>query len=190
MLSNIFSTSQSVGSAYPTMKETIPLSERGYHTNNKYNNIPPFMNDGRSITNTNQQQSVMNAKLAEDNKITSNWQYREYLTKNADTIMRDNYFNSANDVGYHSRAIDVPSIQSNIIKHTTRSPGMFSSILDNEKPLGFTGGDLKDNYLSREQLYARKVSPVITQEKLYFNKRTTDLNNNNLNDKKKVRFDA
>jgi hypothetical protein len=67
---------------------------------------------------------------------------------------------------------------------------MFSSILDNEKPLGFTGGDLKDNYLSREQLYARKVSPVITQEKLYFNKRTTDLNNNNLNDKKKVRFDA
>lgn len=190
MLSNISSTSQSVESAYPTLKETIPLSERGYHTNNKYDNIPPLMNDGRSITNTNQPQTTLNAKLIQDNNITSNWQYREYLTKNAGSIMRDNYFNSANDVGYHSRSIDLPSIQSNIIGQKYKTPHMFSSVIDSETPLGFTSGDLKDNYLSREQLYARKVSPVITQEKLYFNQFSNISSKNEGNDKKKVRFDA
>ena len=42
-----------------------------------------------------------------------------------------------------------------------KSPHTFSSVLDNSMPLGHISSDLKTNYLTREQLYARKVSPVV-----------------------------
>jgi hypothetical protein len=39
-------------------------------------------------------------KLINENGITSNWQYRRYLTQNANSIMKTNFRESANDVGY------------------------------------------------------------------------------------------
>jgi hypothetical protein len=49
MFSNYFQNSEKLDCAYPVVKETLPLSSRGYHTNNKYPEFPPLMNDGRSI---------------------------------------------------------------------------------------------------------------------------------------------
>lgn len=164
MFSNFFSNAQNMNTAYPALNETIPQSERGYHTNNKYNNVPPIMNDGRSIHASWQPDATQNKKLIEEQGIKSNWEYRRYLTKNASTIMKTNFLESSNDSGYNSRPIDVPSIQSNQINHKITSPHTFLSVLDNSSPIGYTMGDLKSNYLTREQLYARKVSPVVTQE--------------------------
>ena len=158
--------SQSVGCAYPVVKETIPLSERGYHTNNKYPTVPPLMNDGRAITAAWQPNATENAKLIADNGLKSNWEYRRYLTKNAPAIMTENFKQSSNDAGYNSRPIDLPNIQSNKVSFESHSPYMFKSTLDGAEPFGTIKSDLKDNYLSREQLYARKVSPVITQDQL------------------------
>lgn len=164
MFSNFFSNAQNVNTAYPAIKETIPQSERGYHTNNKYPNVPPLMNDGRSITASWQPDATQNKKLLEDNNIKSNWEYRRYLTKNAPEIMKSNFLSSSNDNGYNSRPVDLPSIQSNQINQKMKSPHAFSSVLDNSMTLGQTTSDLKSNYLTKEQLYARKVSPVVTQE--------------------------
>jgi hypothetical protein len=40
---------ETIQCAYPVVKETVPQSERGYRTNNKYPQFPPLMNDGRSM---------------------------------------------------------------------------------------------------------------------------------------------
>jgi len=46
------------------------------------------------------------------------------------------------------------------------SPTLYSSVEHNPKTLGHTTSDLKTSYLTRENLQARKISPVITQDEL------------------------
>uniref|UniRef100_A0A6C0D4F0 Uncharacterized protein n=1 Tax=viral metagenome TaxID=1070528 RepID=A0A6C0D4F0_9ZZZZ len=152
--------------AYPVIKETVPQSSLGYHANNKYDGFPPLMNDGRSITATWQPESTINADLIRSNDIQSNWQYRRYLTKNATEIMQYNFRESSNDIGYYKRPLDVLDIQSNLVSDMNHTPYTYNSILDSTKPIGYSTSDLKDTYLTREQLSARKISPVITQEQL------------------------
>jgi len=164
MFSRSSSIFQSVDCAYPVIKETVPESARGYHANNKYPGFPPLMNDGRSITATWQSESSANADLVERSGIKSNWEYRKYLTENAHKIMEYNFRESSNDVGYYKRPIDIPSIQSNEVKGFHNAPYVYTSGLDNSKPFGYTHSDLKDLYLSREQLASRKVAPIISTE--------------------------
>jgi hypothetical protein len=156
-------------SAYPIIKETIPRSSLGYGTNNKYPEFPPLMQDGRSIVSSWQPEAIINEDLIQSNNIKSNWQYRKYLTNNAKDIMQYNFRESCNDVGYYKRPIDLPNMQSNKVSNLGGTPYSFSSVLDNSKPFGYHTSDLKEVYLSREQLDARKISPVITQEQLIKN---------------------
>jgi hypothetical protein len=159
-------SSVNINCGCPFVKETIPASSLGYHTNNKYSNFPPLMSDGRAIIASWQSESIINAELIETNKIKSNWEYRQYLQKNAKQIMEYNFHESANDTGYYKRPIDVPSIQSNVVNSPHKAPYLFTSGLDSTKPFGYASSDLKEMYLSREQLESRKISPVITQDKL------------------------
>jgi len=156
-------------SAYPIIKETIPQSSLGYATNNKYPGFPPLMSDGRSITTTWQPEAVINDDLIQSNNLRSNWQYRKYLINNAKDIMEYNFRESSNDVGYYKRPIDLPNMQSNKVTNMNGTPYNFNSVLDNSKPFGYQTSDLKEMYLSREQLDARKISPVITQSDLIQN---------------------
>jgi hypothetical protein len=153
-------------SAYPVIKETIPQSSLGYATNNKYPQFPPLMSDGRSITSTWQPEAIINDDLIQSNNIRSNWQYRKYLTNNAKDIMQYNFLESSNDVGYYKRPIDLPNMQSNLVSNMNGKPYGFTSTLDQNKPFGYQTSDLKELYLSREQLDSRKISPVITQAEL------------------------
>ena len=150
--------------------EGLDPSQRGYQTNNKYPNAPPLMHDGRAITASWQPHSTENKKLLEDNNIQSNWEYRQYLTKNADVVMHKNMLASSNDTGYNYKPTDLVSIQSNKITYKVNGPHLYSSSLDNTKPIGHSLSDLKTNYLSREELQARQISPVITQDQLLQNK--------------------
>jgi hypothetical protein len=43
---------------------------------------------------------------------------------------------------------------------------MYSSGTDKTKPFGYASSDLKELYLTREQLAARKMSPVVVQPKM------------------------
>ena len=155
--------------AYPIIKETIPASSLGYSANNKYPGFPPLMNDGRTITASWQPESIINDDLIQSNNIKSNWQYRKYLTHNAKDIMAYNFRESSTDAGYYKRSIDLPNMQSNVVSNMNGVPYNFNSINDNSKPFGYQTSDLKELYLSREQLDARKISPVITQEDLVRN---------------------
>jgi hypothetical protein len=149
---------ENLNNAYPSNKEIVPQSSLGYHANNQYDNFPPLMSDGRALVASWQPEAVANKQLIEENGITSNWQYRKYLTQNAKKIMRTNFRESANDVGY----IKIDE------KQETQNGGPFSfkSFLDDSKPFGYQNSDLKSLYLSREQLNSRKVAPAITQEQL------------------------
>ena len=161
-----FENSQSLESAYPIIKETIPSSSLGYAANNKYPGFPPLMSDGRAVIGSWQPESTENANLIESNGIKTNWQYRQYLTKNSKDILEYNFRESCNDAGYFKRPIDIPSIQSNAVSGMNNTPFMFNSIMDNRKPPGYEDSDLKQLYLSREQLNARTIAPMITQEEL------------------------
>ncbi len=152
---------ENLENAYPTNKQHIPTSTLGYHSNNKYDNFPPLMSDGRALVASWQPEAVLNKQLIDENNIHSNWQYRRYLTQNANTIMRTNFRESANDVGY-IKIDDKP-------ESSHGSPFSYKSFLDDTKPNGYNTSDLKNLYLSREQLNSRKVSPAITQEQLLLN---------------------
>jgi len=155
-----------LSNAYPIIKETVPQSALGYHTNNKYPQFPPLMSDGRSITASWQPEAALNNQLIQSNNIQSNWQYRRYLTTHAKEVMETNFREASNDTGFFTKraAAEMPTIDKNQVSGMAATPFLYSSILDNSKPKGFETSDLKDIYLSREQLDARRISPVITQE--------------------------
>ena len=155
---------ETLQSAYPIIKETVPQSSLGYNTNNKYPQFPPLMSDGRSVTATWQPESIINADLIQSNGIKSNWQYRRYLTKNAQEIMEYNFRESSNDVGYYKRHNDLPNMQSNKVSDMNQTPYVYKSFLDETIPLGYTSSNLKENYLTREQLNARKIAPIISND--------------------------
>lgn len=161
-----YNESLSVSSAFPIIKETIPMTALGYSTNNKYPNFPPLMSDGRPITATTQPDAVINADIIKSNNIKSNWEYRQFLTRNADNIIKYNFTESSNDIGYYKRPLDVLDIRTNTAPSSTYTPYKYTSVMDNSRPNGYSSSDLKDAYLSREQLNSRKISPVVTQEQI------------------------
>ena len=74
-----------------------------------------------------------------------------------------NFTESANDVGYFKRYYDINTENK---KEYPKNPYVYLSNMDNREVLGVKHSDLKQVYLTREQLNSRKVSPVITQEEL------------------------
>lgn len=147
-------------------KEEKQLSYDGYSTNNQYSEFPPMMKDGRSIVSSWQPESHINKEIKKQNNIKSNWEYRQYLTKNAHSIMNKEFAESANDTGYNMKSSQKPNIQSNEVTGFSNYPYSFKSILDETKPTGYVESDLKTQYLTREQLQSRQISPVVTQDEL------------------------
>jgi hypothetical protein len=142
---------QSIDSAYPIIKETIPQSNLGYYANNKYPGFPPLMNDGRSIIAGNRSETLLHNSIVKQSGEINNAKYRQYMINNAKSIMETDFRNASNDVGYYERFID------QIASTPTGSPYLYSSVVDDKKTLGSFDSDLKSIYLSREQLEARRV---------------------------------
>lgn len=158
---------ENLNCAYPVVKDPIPKSSLGYNTNNQYPFFPPKMSDGRALTASWQPEAIINNELLKETGIKTNWEYRKYLTTNAKEITNYNFTESCNDVGYYKRQFNQPENMDNY----SSPPYVYNSYLDNNNVLGVNNSDLKQLYLSREQLNSRKVSPVITQEEmLSFNK--------------------
>jgi len=130
----------------------------GYSANNQYGDFPPLMSDGRSSIASWQPEAIRNNELLQANNIKTNNEYRQYLTRNANQIRNIDFMQSLNDVGFYKRYADAPKPDG--------SPYVYKSYMDNSNHTGYSNSDLKDLYISREQLSARKISPVITQEEL------------------------
>lgn len=131
-------------------------SNLGYQTNNRFQSFPPIMSDGRSILSTWQPESTTNDQIIQMNQIQSNWQYRRYIQKNADSILRQNQIDACNDTGYIMRNVNPPS--------TNMGPKQYASLYEISPTE--TESDLKQLYLSRERLESRKIAPEITQSEL------------------------
>jgi len=150
--------------AFPVVRETVPKSKLGYATNNVYPAFPANMHDGRSLIAAHQPEAVLNENLIEQSGIQSNWQYRNYLTHHSQEIAQDNFREACNDTGYFERFLPDQRGDSLPVQN---APLQYSSYDDNRSVENQPDSDLKELYLSREQLESRKTAPVISQDELF-----------------------
>ena len=124
-------------------------------TNNIHFDYPPIMSDGRNYSQW-QHTAQINNQIRNQANIQSNYDYRIYLTKNADSIIRFNQTQACNESG--------SCYYSNNKKVTNNSPHLFKSCGDSNTPYGYHNSDLKQIYLSRQQLQSKKTAPSIVIE--------------------------
>ena len=124
-------------------------------SNNIHFNFPPIMNDGRNFASW-QPEAVVNKRIQQQENITTNWNYRQYMQQNGLQIMQYNTAEACYDLGLdpHTQIGTTPS---------ENVPYMFKSTFDSSKPgYGYNDSNLKNPYLSREQLNAKLISPHIS----------------------------
>jgi len=127
-------------------------------SNNTHFNYPALMSDGRLWAQW-QPEAIVNRKIQKQENIQSNWSYRQYLQQNGLKIMHYNTTEACYDLGLdpHTQTGKTPS--SNV-------PYKFNSIYDTAHPgYGYCNSDLKNPYLTREQLNSRLISPSISLPK-------------------------
>jgi len=123
-------------------------------SNNIHFNFPPIMADGRNFASW-QPDAVINQRIQKQEQIKSNWQYRQYLQKNGNQIMNYNNLEACYDLGLDPHVQTGRTPSNNV-------PYAFKSAFDTTTPgFGYCNSDLKNPYLTREQLNSRMVSPSI-----------------------------
>ena len=125
-------------------------------SNNIHFNVAPMMSDGRMFTMFNPSCNA-NTKLRNNLNITNNYDYRQWLMKNGDTIREKNFQLAKNE---NSKCIEAAR---NV---KTNDKYLFQGCADNSKPFGYESSDLKNLYLTRNQLKARTNAHILTQEQL------------------------
>lgn len=105
----------------------------------------------------------------ETNKIAqTNWNYRQYIQKNANEIMKNNsmqYINASGNNPYPLTNIAVD-----------RTPFLYANLYDTTEPKwGYRNTDLKQDYLKKEQMKARTIAPSIPTR--FFSLSTNNKNN-------------
>ena len=126
----------------------LPKSSLGYAANNVYPQFPPLMSDGRSLISNWQAESTTNESIMAENRITSNWEYRKFLTHHAKEIMQNNVRESANDTGYMKPF--ARTTQGN------QTPQWFINM--NAATPTNRQSDLKETYLNQIQTNEKKVT--------------------------------
>lgn len=95
--------------------------------------------------------AVANDNILNQNNITSNWKYRQYIQKNAKQIMQYNSMAAIGASGNNPYTIDN-------LNEVNKTPVYFNSI---HAPTYSGTSDLKQAYLDKEQRTARMVAPNI-----------------------------
>ena len=126
-------------------------------SNNIHFNFPPIMTDGRNYTSW-QPDAVVNQRIQRQEGINNNWSYRQYLQKNGLKVMQYNTSEACYDLGLDPHVQTGKTPSNNV-------PYKFKSTFDTSTPgFGYCNSDLKNPYLSTEQLNARLVSPSINPD--------------------------
>ena len=133
-------------------------------SNNLHFNFPPIMDDGRTYTSW-VPGSAINDQLRSQNNIDSNWTYRQFLMHNSSNIMNGNLQQCFSQSGY-----------SNLYGQTvSNSPFLYSTVADKSQPYGYENSDLKNLYLSRNDLQSRMVAPIVTQDQFIMRQISTNM---------------
>ena len=125
-------------------------------SNNIHFDFPPIMDDGRNYA-TYIPACEINEQLQARNGLASNYAYRQYLIKNATNLMRTNQLVACDDTGPCMGQFNREP-KANTNKHVYRGFG------DQSTPYGYETSNMKQLYLTRMQLEARKDAPILTQE--------------------------
>jgi hypothetical protein len=152
-------------------------------SNNIHFNYPPIMADGRNFASW-QPGAVINEKIRQESGIKSNWQYRNYLIENADHIIKYNQLgacdessNSIASYGGAEQLTGTPFLYNSYLENYQIQAGqmqagqiqagqMQAGQMQAGQPFGYENSDLKNSYLTRQQLQEKMVVPVITQDQL------------------------
>jgi len=128
-------------------------------SNNIHPDFPPIMHDGRNYADW-QPGAVINESIRKEANIKSNWEYRNYLCKNADTIIKFNQLSACGDCCANTAQYSTGH------PVTTNTPYLYKSCVDNTTNYGYETSDLKNLYLNDFSLQARMVTPVFSQTQL------------------------
>ena len=130
--------------------------ENCYNASNNYDfNFPSLMSDGRLWSQWSPD-AVVNQRIQMQEGIQTNWGYRQFLQKNGLQIMNFNSQEACYTLGLDPH-INTGKTPSDNVPYT------FKGTFDTNRPgFGYCNSDLKNPYLSREQLNARLISPSIT----------------------------
>ena len=130
-------------------------------SNNIHFDFPPIMTDGRNYAKW-QPGSVINQEIRKDNGIKSNWEYRQFLTNNADSIIKSNQLESCDNCCY------CPTLK--VGEPVPNTPFLYNSCMEKSQPYGYENSDLKQLYLTSQQLQCRMIAPILTQEQYLLQK--------------------
>ena len=123
-------------------------------SNNIHFNFPPIMADGRNWAQW-QPDAVVNNRIQQKEGIQNNLSYRQYLQQNGLQIMNYNTTEACYELGLDPHVQTGKTPSDNV-------PYTFRSTFDTSRPgFGYCNSDLKNPYLSREQLNSRLVAPSI-----------------------------
>ena len=123
-------------------------------SNNIHFDFPPIMNDGRNYASW-QPEAVINQNIQKQENIKTNWEYRQYLQHNGLNIMKYYSLSSCHELGLSPNNM-INNMSSKNVPH------LYNSTFDSRPPsYGYSNSDLKNPYLSRQQLNARMIAPVI-----------------------------
>jgi len=115
------------------------------------------MADGRNYASW-QPDAVINERIQRQEGIQTNWGYRQYLQQNSDQIIKYNTQQACYVLGLD------PHVQSDRTP-SDNVPYKFKNVFDTSTPgFGYCNSDLKNPYLSREQLNARLIAPTINPD--------------------------
>jgi len=119
--------------------------------NNYHTSMPALMSDDREQRSW-YPEAVVDYNIKKAAKITSNWEYRKYLTSNAGQLMNINTRN----------AVMQNPIENASQKAVAGTPYVYHSPTDmTQVRPGVFGSDLKSTYLSRVQLQTNTTAPGI-----------------------------
>ena len=128
-------------------------------SNNIDFNFPPIMADGRNYA-TWQPDAVVNERIQAKEGIQTNWGYRQFLQNNGLQIMNYNTQEACYTLGLDPH-YDTNSTPSSNVPYT------FKGTFDTSRPgFGYCNSDLKNPYLTSQQLNARLVAPSINAANL------------------------
>lgn len=100
-----------------------------------------------------QPQAVLNNNMLHDSHITSNWKYRQYIQKNASQIMKYNSMETISASGNN------PYYGTDTNQSRANVPHLYPSL---QSPSVSQDSDLKRDFLNKQRINARMVSPAIS----------------------------
>lgn len=130
-------------------------------SNNIHSDYPALMSDGRLGSNYDPS-CENNDRIAYNNNIRTNYQYRQYLIHNADKVMNINNNAACDQCGVCKYGAPFQGVHN--------GKYIYKSAIDRKTPYGYETSDLKNVYLSRQALESRLEAPLMSQQSYLMNR--------------------